>query len=588
MINRFKFKEGVKISFQTPITIKEAIGNIHRKKYLLPALQRDLVWDHTQIERLFDSLMRDYPIGSFLFWRVEKDKSKDFQFYDFIVDYHQLNNKHIKKTDISGEDNITAILDGQQRLTALYIGFKGTYAYKLPRKRFKNPLAYPKRKLYLNLLKKSNKMDIDYDFKFLTNEQAQRKDEDHYWFRVGEILNFEEQIDVNEYFHDYVFTGDRAKDKFASSMLFKLYNIVNNKRIINFYLEKSKELDKVLNIFIRINSGGTPLSYSDLLLSIATTQWKDRDAREEIIDLIDNLNLIGDGFKFNIDFVLKSCLVLNDFNIVFKVDNFKKDNMLIIEKNWKNISDALMLSIELFSNFGYDDNLLTANYSAIPIAYYLLKKDNPQNFIKSGNYKEDREKIRKWLNICLLKRIFGGQSDKVLRLMREVILENNSSFPFHDIVNKLKGTTKSMIFDSDEIDNLLFNKYGEAYTFSSLALLYPTLDFTNKFHIDHIFPKSFFTRSKLSKMGISNIEFYMNNFNYLGNLQLLDGTMNEEKSNKDFAEWLDMTFDSDNERKDYLKKHYIPDVDLSFDNFEEFIDKREELMVKEFESILTF
>lgn len=141
---------------------------------MLPAIQRDLVWDTEQIERLFDSLMRDYPIGSFLFWQVEKERSKDFQFYDFIVDYHERDNKRIKKADFSEEDDITAILDGQQRLTSLYIGLKGTYAYKLPRKYWNNDSAFPKRRLYLNLLCKSEKMDMEYDFRFLTRQESVR------------------------------------------------------------------------------------------------------------------------------------------------------------------------------------------------------------------------------------------------------------------------------------------------------------------------------------------------------------------------------------------------------------------------------
>ena len=69
------------MSFQTPITIFEAISNIENNKYLLPSIQRDFVWSHKKIEWLFDSIMRDYPISSFLFWRVEGDTKNQFKFY---------------------------------------------------------------------------------------------------------------------------------------------------------------------------------------------------------------------------------------------------------------------------------------------------------------------------------------------------------------------------------------------------------------------------------------------------------------------------------------------------------------------------
>ena len=121
--------EVTKSAFQTPLTIREAVESIHRKRYLLPAIQREFVWDNEQIVKLFDSLMQEYPIGSFLFWGLEKNKIRDFQFYEFVRSYHERDNTHNPKANVRGDKRMTAILDGQQRLTALYIGLKGTYAY---------------------------------------------------------------------------------------------------------------------------------------------------------------------------------------------------------------------------------------------------------------------------------------------------------------------------------------------------------------------------------------------------------------------------------------------------------------------------
>ncbi len=579
--------EIMKSAFQTPITIKEVVESVHRKKYLLPAIQREFVWNPEKIIRLFDSLMRGYTIGSFLFWNVSKEKIRDFQFYEFIREYHEKDNTHNPKASIIGEENVTAILDGQQRLTAFHIALKGTYAYKMPKKRWENDDAFPKRKLFLNLLSKSEEFDLLYDFTFLTKEEASKKDDNHFWFEVGKIIEFESLRDINKFLRE----NHLIEREFAEDCLCNLYEAITESKVINYYLETSQELDKVLNIFIRVNSGGTQLSYSDLLLSIATAQWKTKDAREEITSFVDELNRVGDGFEFNKDFVLKSCLVLSDLSdIAFKVDNFNTSNMNKIEQNWENIIKALKLSVDLISSFGYNFQNLPSTNAIIPIAYYILKKENPDNFVQSADYKDDREKIKKWFAMSLLKRTFSGQPDNVLRPIRSIIQEKSSIFPFNEIVNNFKGTNKSIIFTNDDIENLLYAKYGQAHTFSILSSLYPTLDLRNRFHQDHIFPRSFFKKSKLKEKKVSEDkhEFYIENFGYVGNLQLLEGLPNEEKSYKDFKEWLEETFPNKQERIEYMSKHFIPqNISLDFNNFEEFFKERNKLIIEQLKKILS-
>src|SRR5690606_2526215 len=113
---------------------------------------------------------------------------------------------------------------------------------------------------------------------------------------------------------------------------------VHSASSIHFYEETDQDVERVLDIFIRVNSAGTVLSYSDLLLSIATAQWKERDARSAIHGLVDALNSTGQGFAFTQDVVLKSGLVLAGIgDIGFKVKNFTAENMATLDRDWDSI-----------------------------------------------------------------------------------------------------------------------------------------------------------------------------------------------------------------------------------------------------------
>ena len=115
------------MAFKTPITIKKAIDEIATNSYILPAIQREFVWNTGQIEDLFDSLIKDYPIGSFLFWKVETDRIGDFQFYRFMDKYHERDYTHNEQFSPPHNQPVIAVLDGQQRLTSLLIGTRSSW-----------------------------------------------------------------------------------------------------------------------------------------------------------------------------------------------------------------------------------------------------------------------------------------------------------------------------------------------------------------------------------------------------------------------------------------------------------------------------
>lgn len=572
------------MSYESPLTIAEIVGDISANKYVLPSIQREFVWSTSQIERLFDSVMQDYPFGAFLFWELSKEQNTLYDFYSFLQNYHEKSSRHNPKVNLTGNDNVMAVLDGQQRLTSIYIGLKGTYAYKMPFKQWKNASAFPERKLYLNIVEPANSETDRYEFSFLAAGEV-KNDDVHYWFEVGDILNMTELGDVmNFLMQNIAFSGIYTKKQsvFANATLSQLFKVIHTQPSISYYKVKSEKLDKVLQIFIRVNSGGTVLSYSDLLLSIATAQWETLDARKEITEFVDYINTIGSGFNVNKDFILKASLVLSGFsNIAFKVDNFNKQNMLKIEQNWQTIKTSITQAFLLVSSFGFSRDSLKSNNAVIPIAYYLMTIGNPNNFEVSSATVNNRKKIKKWLTMSLIKRAFGGQADSILRPLREIIKANgNKEFPLDEIINKLRGTSKTIVFTDDDIENLLELPYGRTDTLMVLMMLYPSLDYNNKFHIDHIYPKSKFTKTSLSKRGVAadKIDEYIDHVNDISNLQLLAAIPNIEKQDKDFADWFASNYPSDTDKIQYRKINYLPDMDYTYDNFIKFTEDRKQLL----------
>ncbi|NSO51069.1 DUF262 domain-containing protein, partial [Enterococcus faecalis] len=542
---------------------------IDNNEYVLPALQREFVWKPEQIERLFDSIMKGYPIGSFLFWNVQNENINKYEFYNILKEYHQRDARHNTKINISHKDSVTAILDGQQRITSIYIALKGTYSYKIKGAWKNNDNAYPSRQLYLNIVSPNldTNKDVQFDFRFLTNEEAEDFTEDTLWYPVSDILQFE----VGEMFTVIARYQELYRKNFPNESVEKTSYIMNSlgtlhqmmeKDILAYYEENSQEIDKVLDIFIRMNSGGTTLTYSDLLLSLATAKWQNLNAREEIYSLVDELNMIGNGFNFNKDNILKAALVLTDKkNIKFRASNFDKQTTNLIETNWEKTKKAISLAVNLLSNFGFNGDTLIANSVIIPVVYYLYKIDCPNNYLEADRYLNDRNKIKYFVQISLLKRIFGGTPDSILLKMRENMQDLSEGFPLSKLL-KVRDTNKSLILTDEDIDYLLDTKIGK-YSFTLLSVIFPAIDLKNKFHQDHIFPSSKYKNKKnLREIGYSEeeITFIVEHIDTIVNLQLLEGIPNTEKNNKYFDDWVLKRYNSNEELDYYLNRNLLNKV----------------------------
>uniref|UniRef100_UPI003C7376E7 DUF262 domain-containing protein n=1 Tax=Microbacterium sp. CH-015 TaxID=3406734 RepID=UPI003C7376E7 len=178
------------------MTIATALKLIQKNELILPAIQREYVWKPSQVIKIFDSVLRGYPVGSFLSWKVLPETVGAFKFYGFLKDYSGYDKKHNPVVDIPTDREVIAVLDGQQRLTSLNIGLRGTYAYRNPRAWANKAWSYPERRLYLNLLGEApeNEAGLKYHLAFLPKEQITQAAEDDAkkWFPVSDIFDASE------------------------------------------------------------------------------------------------------------------------------------------------------------------------------------------------------------------------------------------------------------------------------------------------------------------------------------------------------------------------------------------------------------
>ena len=562
-------------------TIKNAVENIATRKYVLPAIQREFVWSPEQICALFDSLMQGYPFGEFLFWQIEPENSGKYRYYDFVRDYHQRDNPHCPDLGVLPNSQLTAVLDGQQRLTAFNIGLRGEMAIKLPYKWWSSPDAFPARVLALDLLAQTETDDEGnrYTFEFVAKDRIGLENK-RLWFRVGDILAMQSGPPMLAWLTDKNLGIEELN--LAFERLDRLYRAVHIDQTVCYYEEKNQDIEHVLNIFIRRNRGGTVLSYSDLLLSIATSQWENLDARKEVHQLVDDLNRIGSGLTLTKDFVLKAGLMLTDIaSVGFQVRNFTHANMAILEANWSKIRDALVETVQLATAFGFDGSSLRANSALLPIAYYIYRLGSPTDFDTSPRYEQERKAIRGWLIRSILKQgVWGSGLDTLLTALRDVLNNvEDGHFPAPEMRRIMAQRGKSIDFVPDEVEDLADMSISDRRIFPLLVLLSPFVNVQqHHFHIDHIFPKSRFTPTRLRNAGVSDeqITDFANAADRIGNLQLLDGNANLEKRAKLPAEWMQEHFKDVQARHNYRDLYLLGEVPQQITDFMDFYEARRE------------
>lgn len=598
--------------FQPAITINEAMQRIKNDEYLLPAFQREYVWEGWQIEELFDSLMRGYPISSMLFWEVRDESKTAWKFYRFLKFYREKHNTHNELVDTKQHKDFKAILDGQQRLTSLYIALFGHYDEGIRKTKWQSENDdrwFYISSLYFNLTQSKEPENPNVKYEFLWLDKKETKEQDIYidkyedrdkqkqeqkWFKCSAIYSIGDINDIINFSQKNNFTDDERKRLCDFHTL--IFNTKDESKI-NFYLETEQKPDKAVNIFIRVNSNGEPLDYSDILFSIAIANWEKLDARTEINNLVDRIN---QDFSINKDLILKGFLYLFHNSVKFQINSFDKNFIKFIETKWESIRDCFVETFKLLKSFGLEAKTLSSNNAVLPILYFVYHKNLTDKIVNSVSQKDNRDLVKKWLLRALILRPFGGSGDTVLTNMRKAFVkdfkqgdemyidENIDIFPLEKIEKEAKY---NQIIDDEFLENeIIWRRKNSAEAFAILSFLYPNLDYkNNNFHKDHLHAENLYKEYKKNGEAKHKKDA---NYNYwafevydsLPNLQMLDANENKSKQDKSLEQWVQEN--CKNDREGFLNKHLIPDIDLSLENFDNFYEARKVLLIKKLKEIL--
>jgi uncharacterized protein with ParB-like and HNH nuclease domain len=586
------------MSYRT-VSVKDMINRINSNNLLLPALQRNFVWNRKRIESYFDSLYRSFPLGNFIFWNLENGLANRYPLYQFIREYNERSQEANPKParNILSKSDLWAVIDGQQRLSSLYIGLTGTYKYKKAGKGMKDTVEhhFVNSRLYFNLMhvNKRDKEDSEGGklFSFKSDSESQHLNEANLWIEVGKILQMESPSDINLLIAGLTRQVTKSKRKVLiqrfndrKKSIKETVSTLHEKLtspLLSYYEVVDNDIDEVIEIFVRVNSGGLQLKKAELLFSTIAAEWNEaRDKIDSLIDSLEEYELYVDR-----DFVMRVCLMLSDLPIKYKIETFNKRNIRKIIENWQGIEHSLLELGKNLHMFGYKNFPNLSDRALIPIAYYIFK---------GGDYKAKHSIRNIWLYYVTsqVKNIFGGQNDIILGRIREALrfkkgsdyILKSKKFDFDTIKEVELPARKSFKIDKTYIEQELAEEGYGANAYFLLSLICPSIDFSMKrYELDHIHPKKKMSRPHLTSIGLSSseIDWILDNFDNLPNIELLTSQDNIRKKAKPFKEFiapLERT-----ERLRFLFDNLIPGDQRLWElrNFRKFYELRKSSITKQ-------
>ena len=558
--------------------IYDVLQEIHRGSYRIPNIQRGYEWDQARVAKLLDSIMNGYPIGAIMVWKPTSEIQRDISDRNFVENYRS-DQDYLSDAAHPSDAEAYLVLDGQQRLQSLYLSFFG---------------SHDGARVYMGLdhLPSQEADDDDYDFRFLSVDEAKEKPE---MIPLAEIIKLDS--DTKSEFAEIL-----AK-KLAASILNESdrQRVVSEKRRtisrnIDRFIERfnvqpvlllqevsSKQTyDHVLEIFERVNSGGMVLSKSDLLFSTLKLKLKEKEA--EFRDTLTDINH-GSRYAFDTDFIIKASLVVFGKGARYDVKKLRDDDYIrAIKEAYLTLDKCLRQLIAWLDETALIkcDRFLPSKSALIPLVDYML--------ISGRHEKPDgrnSEAMKQYLHMAFFTRLFGRSGDAILdKVHKQLVLSikgdpsagvlpEGSEFPLDHMVRIIKERTKAAYglhehFFSDDAALVLNVVQGGVLQIDPTNPTKHPKDL--KLEVDHIFPKS-----RVQKSGNGDIA------NHVGNYRLVVLPVNRRK----LARWPDANTDFTGKNDPEIQAAY----NRALANFEratylDFISTRANLIKKRVEEFM--
>lgn len=530
--------------------------------FWVPNIQRPFVWSEDQICRLFDSIMREYPLSTLLVWKTTSGIRRR-KFIDNWKPSIKLSDFYVPED----ERKKCLVLDGQQRLQSLFIGLCG---------------SYEGRELYFDILsgELSAPDDVKFRFAFKGKNKAQFP-----WVSFKELVFTTKKIwemrhNIEENAGCPITPAELHRLEANLNQVdrtFKMDETIAYQELDSIDNPSLYDEDDVVEIFIRANSGGTKLGKSDLLFSLLSSKWDVAD--EEIEGLLDKLN--QHGFAFDRDFVLKSCLVLTRQGARYEVKKFRNESVRkTVEASWNSLSQAMVDVLDFVRGKTYIqcDKALSSYLALIPLMY--LRYNYPMEW-------NTAKELDSYLLRSLLVKAFGGRPDSLLDALTQQI-DKARAFAAADAFDAIRSQGRTLEITEQQLCNM---GYGSDTIHLLFNIWYKDFNHTPAYEknfpqIDHIFPRSVLRQVKVNNPETGRMLTRYNDakINQLANCMLL--TREENGAGGKGAILPEIWFGDKDEA--YLNKHLIPKDRslLALDRFDDFIEARMLLIKERFNSLI--